>query len=104
LDFLPWEEESFARELSVQEAHLVVVAAAAVVALPMAVAAAETEALPIAAAVVVADQGTAAEVADWAAVVEAAAAAAVVDLAFHKENVHPTQAVAVHAAAAYSAN
>jgi len=100
LDFHPWEEEFFARELSVQEAHLVV-AAAVVVALPMAVAAAETEALPIAAAVVAADQGTAAEVADLAAVVEAAAAA--VDLAFHKENVHPTQAVAVHAAA-YSAN
>ena len=101
LDFHPWEEESFAREPSVQEAHLVVV-----VALPMALAAAETEALPIAAAaaaVVAADQGTAAEVADLAAVVEAADAA--VDLALHKENVHPThQAVAVHAAAAYSAN
>jgi len=103
LDFHPWEEESFAREPSVQEAHLVVVAAAVVVALPKAVAAAETEVLPIAAAVVAADQGTAAEVADLAAVVEAADAA--VDLALHKENVHPThQAVAVHAAAAYSAN
>ena len=58
LDFLPWEEETFAQGPSVQAAHFLVVAAAAAaaaVALPMAVAAAETVALPIAAADVVLD-------------------------------------------------
>ncbi len=110
LDFLPWVEESFAQEPSVEEAHLLVVAAAAV-AIPMAVVAAETEALPIAAADVIADQEIAEGVVDLAAVavVAAAAAAAAVevaavdfDLAFRKEYVHQIQAVAVHAA--YSAN
>ena len=52
LDFLPWEEESFAQEPFVQAAHflVVVVSAAAAVALPMVVAVAEKEALPIAVA------------------------------------------------------
>lgn len=72
LDFLPWEEESFAQESFVQAAHflVVVVSAAAAVALPMAVAVAEKEALPIAVAadivvvVAAAAQRTAVGVAD----------------------------------------